>query len=244
MAQLSGKVALISGSGRGQGAAEARLFAAEGARVMVSDILEPEGRQVAAELGASGAFVPLDTTSEAAWQQAVAETLRAFGRLDILVNNAGIFTGGNVETTPLDAYLRVVMVNQVGVFLGMKAALPALKVQGGAIVNISSGAGKRGSPSAFGYGATKWAVRGMTRSAAREFAPYGIRVNCVVPSVVDTEMVAALMQGPQVGTLLADTPMGRVGNVDEVAQLVLFLVSDASSYSTGADFLIDGGRLA
>ena len=211
---------------------------------MVSDVLEPEGKRVAAELGAAGAFVALDTTSEGAWKRAVAETLARFGRLDILINNAGIFTAGNVESTALEEYVRIVNVNQVGVFLGMKAALPALKAQGGSIVNISSVAGLHGSPNAIGYGATKWAVRGMTKSAALEFAPYKIRVNSVHPSVVETPMVADLMHTEGMRKMIAETPLGRVGTVEDVAQLVLFLASDASSYCTGGEFVIDGGRIA
>ena len=244
MPQLAGKVALISGSARGQGACEAQLFVAEGARVMVSDVLEAEGARLAAELGAAGAFVPLDTTSEPAWNRAVAATLERFGRLDILINNAGIFTPGSIASTSLDDYLRIVNVNQVGVFLGMKAALPALKAQGGSVVNISSVAGLHGSPSAFAYGATKWAVRGMTKSAALEFAPFGIRVNSVHPGVVETAMVADLMDTDGMRKMIAETPLGRAGQVEDVAQLVLFLASEASAYCTGAEFVIDGGRIA
>jgi 3alpha(or 20beta)-hydroxysteroid dehydrogenase len=245
MPQLDGKVAFISGAARGQGAAEARLFVTEGARVMLGDVLVDEGRKTAAALGPAAAFVAHDVTDEAAWQRAIDETVQRFGRLDILINNAGIFTGGSVESTSLDDYMRLVRINQVGVFLGMKAALPALKANGGgAIVNISSLAGMHGSPKAIGYGATKWAVRGMTKSAAREFAPYGIRVNSVHPSVVDTPMVAGMLQGDQVAQMLGDTPMGRVGTVDDVAKVVLFLVTDASGYCTGGEFLVDGGRHA
>jgi 3alpha(or 20beta)-hydroxysteroid dehydrogenase len=244
MPQLAGKVALISGSARGQGECEARLFVAEGARVMVSDVLEADGAKVAAELGDSGGFVPLDTTSEAGWDRAVAATLERFGRLDILVNNAGIFMPGSVATTSLSDFMRIVSVNQVGVFLGMKAALPALKAHGGAIVNISSVAGLHGSPNAMGYGATKWAVRGMTKSAALEFAPFGIRVNSVHPSVVETPMVAHLMETEGMKKMIAETPLGRAGTVDDVAAMVLFLASDASAYCTGGEFVIDGGRVA
>ncbi len=210
---------------------------------MVSDVLEQDGRELAADIGEAARFIPLDVTSEAAWENAMTETLAAFGRLDILVNNAGIFGGGGIEATALDDYLRTVMVNQTGVFLGMKAALPALKINGGAIVNISSGAGMQGTRT-FAYGATKWAVRGMSRSAAREFAPYGIRVNCVLPNFIETDMIAGFMDGPRGQQVLAQTPLARAGRADEVAQLVLFLVSDASSYCTGGDFVIDGGRLA
>jgi 3alpha(or 20beta)-hydroxysteroid dehydrogenase len=244
MAQLTGKVALISGSARGQGAREAQLFVAEGARVMVSDVLEDEGRAVAAALGEAGAFVRLDTTKEADWSVAVAATVERFGRLDILVNNAGIAPNGTIESTTLDAYLQVVMINQVGVFLGMKHAFPALKQQGGAIVNISSVAGLHGSPSAFGYGATKWAVRGMTKSAALDWAKFGIRVNSVHPSFVETQMIAEFLAGPQLQRLIDTTPLGRIAQVDDIAKVVLFLASDASGYCTGTEVVVDGGRMA
>jgi 3alpha(or 20beta)-hydroxysteroid dehydrogenase len=243
MLELTDKVALISGAARGQGAAEARLFAQHGARVAVADIAEAPGRAVAAELGGAGAFVPLDCTSETSWERAVDAALDRFGRLDILVNNAGISAPGTIATTTLDEYLRLIMVNQVGVFLGMKAALRGLRVRGGAIVNIASVSGNRGTPAAFGYGATKWAVRGMTKSAAREFAPLGIRVNSVHPSVVDTEMVAEQLKTPWRQQVIDATPLGRIATVDDVAKTVLFLASDASSYYTGAEFVLDGGRL-
>jgi len=244
MGQLDGKVALISGSARGQGAVEARLFVAEGARVMVSDVLEAAGARVAAELGDDAAFTRLDVTDQSSWERAVGATVDRFGRLDILVNNAGILAEGGIASTALADYLRVIMVNQVGVFLGMKAALPALRERGGSIVNISSVAALHGSAGAFAYGASKWAVRGMTKSAAIEFAKHGIRANSVHPSFLETDMTAAMMNTPAVEHMLETTPLGRIGKVEEVAQLVLFLASDASSYCTGQEFVIDGGRMA
>jgi 3alpha(or 20beta)-hydroxysteroid dehydrogenase len=244
MGQLDGKVALISGSARGQGAVEARLFVAEGARVMVTDVLETEGARVAGDLGNAGAFTRLDVTDQASWERAVAATTARFGSLDILINNAGILAEGGIETTTLADYLRVVMVNQVGCFLGMKAALPALRRQGGSIVNISSVAGLHGSAGAHAYGASKWAVRGMTKSAAIEFAKHGIRANSVHPSFLETEMTAGMMNTPAVEQMLETTPLGRVLKAGEVAQLVLFLASDVSSYCTGHEFVIDGGRMA
>jgi 3alpha(or 20beta)-hydroxysteroid dehydrogenase len=230
MGQLDGKVALISGSARGQGAVEARLFVAEGARVMVTDVLETEGARVAGDLGNAGAFTRLDVTDQASWERAVAATTARFGSLDILINNAGILAEGGIETTTLADYLRVVMVNQVGCFLGMKAALPALR--------------RHGSAGAHAYGASKWAVRGMTKSAAIEFAKHGIRANSVHPSFLETEMTAGMMNTPAVEQMLETTPLGRVLKAGEVAQLVLFLASDASSYCTGHEFVIDGGRMA
>jgi 3alpha(or 20beta)-hydroxysteroid dehydrogenase len=244
MGQLEGKVALISGSARGQGAVEARLFVAQGARVMVSDLLEPEGARVAGELGAAGAFTRLDVTDQASWERTVGATVERFGKLDILVNNAGILAEGGIETTALADYMRVIMVNQVGCFLGMKAALPALRKQGGSIVNISSVAALHGSPGAHAYGASKWAVRGMTKSAALEFAKHGIRANSVHPTFLETDMTASMMNTPAVEQMLKSTPLGRILKADEVAQLVLFLASDASSYCTGHEFVIDGGRMA
>jgi 3alpha(or 20beta)-hydroxysteroid dehydrogenase len=244
VAQLAGKVSLISGAARGQGAVESRLFVAEGARVMVADILEADGERVAAELGPSGAFTRLDVTDEGSWERAVAATVARFGRLDVLVNNAGILHEGGIADTALADYLRVMMVNQVGVYLGMRSALPALRERGGAIVNISSVAGMHGSATAFAYGASKWAVRGMTKSAAIEFARYGIRVNSVHPTFLETPMTAAMMNTANIDHMLKSTPLGRILTADEVAQLVLFLASDASSYCTGAEFLIDGGRMA
>jgi len=244
MGQLDGKFALISGAARGQGATEAKLFAAEGARVMLTDVLEELGRRTAADLGAAAAFAPLDTRSEAAWEAAVSATLERFGRLDILVNNAGIITPmGSTEKTTLDEYMQVTMVNQIGVFLGMKVALRGLRVQGGSIINISSVAGLHACAGGVAYGATKWAVRGMTKTAAIEFAPYGIRVNSVHPGWVDTEMAAPIVN-PAIDKISAGVPLGRIARPEEVAKMVLFLASEASSYCTGSEFIIDGGRMA
>jgi 3alpha(or 20beta)-hydroxysteroid dehydrogenase len=242
--ELNGKVALITGASRGQGAAEARLLAARGARVVIADILEDEGRRVAAKIGAAGMFVRLDCSSESSWNHAITETVRSFGRLDVLVNNAAIGLRGGVESSSLDDYLRTVMVNQVGVFLGMKASVAALKVHGGSIINIASIASFRGSPNSVAYNATKWAVRGMTKSAARELAPYGIRVNAVHPSVVETDQVAELLKTSWRQENLDATPAGRFATVDDIAKMVLFLASDESAFCMGADFVVDGGRSA
>lgn len=244
MLDLTGKVALISGGARGQGAAEARLFVSHGAKVVIGDIREAEGRGVAAELGEQCLFVVLDCTDQGAWENAVSTTLERFSRLDILVNNAGISEQGTIESTTLPDYMRTIMVNQVGVFLGMKAAFPALKVHGGAIINIASLTAMRGSPRSVAYGASKWAVRGMTKSAAREFAPYGIRVNSIHPTVVDTELVAEQLKTSWGQQVIDATPLGRIATVDDVAKTVLFLAGDGASYYTGADFVLDGGRLA
>jgi len=246
MGRLEGKVALITGGARGQGEAEARLFAAEGARVVVADVLEKECARVAAEIGENARAVCLDTTSEEGWEQAIRATLEAFGQLDVLVNNAGIIRTGLLENTSLDDYMAVVRVNQVGVFLGMRAVVPAMReAGGGSIVNISSTAGMEGVQGVIGYAASKWAVRGMTKTAALELGRYGIRVNSVHPGGVDTPMISA----PEFNAVDKDgsyaaQPIARVGQPQEIARMVLFLASDESSYSTGSEFIADGGRLA
>ena len=246
MARLTGKVALISGGARGQGEAEARLFCAEGASVVIGDVLDEQGRKVAAEIGESACYVHLDVTREDDWARAVAEVRARFGRLDILINNAGIVRTGYLENHSLADYLAVVNVNQVGVFLGMREVVGALReAGGGSIVNISSNAGLEGVEGVIGYAASKWAVRGMTKSAALELGQYGIRVNSVHPGGVDTPMLG----GQELGHMLATNPFAgqpipRIAQPEEIARLVLFLASDESSYSTGSEFTADGGRMA
>ncbi len=190
MGRLDGKVALISGGARGQGAAEARLFAAEGAKVMVGDVLDDEGNALARELTSDqAAYRHHDVTDEGQWSAIVTETLERFGRLDILVNNAGIFRILPMMQTSLEDYRTINDVNQVGVFLGMQAVTPSLIERGGgSIINISSIAGLRGSPASFAYSASKWAVRGMTKCAALELAPFKVRVNSIHPGIIDTPM--------------------------------------------------------
>ena len=246
MDRLAGKVALISGGARGQGEAEARLFTAEGAKVVIGDVLDEAGRKVAAEIGDAARYVRLDVTSEDDWAAIVAETVSAFGRLDVLINNAGIVRTGTLEKQTLDDYMAVVNVNQVGVFLGMKAVVAAMRASGGgSIVNISSNAGLEGVEGVIGYVASKWAVRGMTKSAAIELGQDGIRVNSVHPGGVDTPMLG----GDELGHMAAsdpfrDQPIPRISQPEEIARLVLFLASDESSYSTGSEFTADGGRMA
>ncbi len=246
MQRLDGKVALISGGARGQGAAEARLFVAEGARVVLGDVLEPECVALVKELGDAARAVPLDVTSEASWAEAVRVATEEFGRLDVLVNNAGIVRTGLLENMPLEEYMAVVQVNQVGTFLGMRAVVSAMRESGGgSIVNISSNAGLEGVEGVMGYVASKWAVRGMTKAAALELGVHGIRVNSVHPGAVDTPMI----NGPEFAavdqsTTYAAQPIPRVGQPEEIARLVLFLASDESSYSTGSEFVADGGRMA
>lgn len=245
MGKLDGRVALITGGARGQGAAEGALFAAEGAVVVVTDVLDEEGAKTAAACG--GLYLHHDVTSEGDWTRVVEAVMARHGRLDVLVNNAGIFMPGRIADTALADYLRVIQVNQVGVFLGMKAvAGPMMAARSGSIVNISSVAGLRGGGGSVAYTASKWAVRGMTKSAAREFAPYGIRVNSIHPGLIETAMLHQLpaIDAGGLAERLRAVPLGRVAEPEEVAKLALFLACDDSSYSTGSEFLIDGGMTA
>jgi 3alpha(or 20beta)-hydroxysteroid dehydrogenase len=246
MGRLDGKVALISGAARGQGEAEARLFVAEGARVVLGDLLHDAGAKLAAELGDAARYLPLDVTREEDWDRAVNEAVSAFGGLGVLVNNAGIVDAGPLEHTRLADYQRVIQVNQVGVFLGMRAAIAPMRASGsGSIINISSNAGLEGVPGVIAYSASKWAVRGMTKTAALELGQYGIRVNSVHPGPIDTPMIAGdEFDSVDKDALYASLPISRIGRPDEIAKLVLFLASDDSSYSTGAEFVADGGIMA
>ena len=240
MARFDGKVVLISGGARGQGAAEARLLVAQGAKVVIGDVLEKEGSALAKDLGAAAKFVRHDVTSEADWAGAI-KVAEAFGGLHGLVNNAAIYQARRLLDTDVDLWDRHVRINQTGCFLGMKAVVPAMERSGGgSIVNISSGAGLRGSPQAFAYSATKWALRGMTKAAAMDLAKRKIRVNSVHPGPIDTEMLTE-WTGEMREKRLKSVPMRRTGTAEEVAQAVLFLLSDESSYMTGAEVAVDGG---
>ena len=247
MGRLDGKVALITGAARGQGAAEARLMVSEGARVMMGDVLDEEGELLAKELGASAAYLHHDVTAESDWEAIVAATTSRFDGLDILVNNAGVFLIMPMSMTSVEEYMRVVTINQLGTFLGMKAVTETMVAQGsGSIVNISSVAGLRGSQGTVAYTASKFAVRGMTKVAALELAPFGVRVNSVHPGLIDTAMLGQLREaaGGNEDLVKARVPIGRIAAADEVAQLVLYLASDESAYSTGAEFVVDGGMTA
>ncbi len=245
MPRLDGKVALVTGGARGQGAAEAALFRSEGAAVVLTDVLDAEGERTAAAIG--GRYLHHDVTSEKDWERVVAEVLDRHDRLDILVNNAGIWMTGRLTDTLLADYRRVIEVNQVGVFLGMQAAArPMRAARSGSIINISSIAGLRGAMSGFAYGASKWAVRGMTKSAAQELGPFGVRVNSIHPGLIETAMLHQL-PGWDAGATpayLQRIPMGRTAEAEEVARLALFLASDDSAYCTGGEFIIDGGMTA
>ena len=244
MGKLDGKVALVSGAARGQGEAEARLFAREGASVALGDVLDEDGERVAASIvdtGGQALYGHLDVRERSDWRALVERARDEFGRLDILINNAGILRAGRIEDLDPDEYMEVIQVNQVGVLLGMQAAIPALReAGGGAIVNTSSTAGLTGFAGGAAYVASKWAVRGMTKVAALELGRYGIRVNSVHPGPIDTPMIAGL----DLGGARDSQPIPRVGTPDEVAKLMLFLASDDSSYCTGSEFVIDGGGQA
>ena len=247
MGRLDGKVALITGAARGQGAAAARRFVAEGARVMIADVLNEEGKALAEELGEAAWYQPLDVGDEQAWSDATAELERLFGRLDVLVNNAGILFFSALEQTSLADYERVIRTNQIGTFLGLRAAVPMMRrAGGGSIINLSSVEGIGGMPLLIAYSASKFAIRGMTKVAAIELALDGIRVNSVHPGAVDTSMVSTALGGQPVDVNLIGqrVPLGRVGQPEEVANVVLFLASDESSYCTGGEFAVDGGATA
>jgi 3alpha(or 20beta)-hydroxysteroid dehydrogenase len=245
MGKLDGRVALITGGARGQGAAEAKLFASEGATVVLTDVLDADGAETAKACG--GTYLHHDVTSEARWDEVVADVLKQHGKLDILVNNAGIFKTGGILNTTLADYKRVIDVNQVGVFLGMRAAAkPMVEAGTGAIVNLYSIAGMQGSPGAAAYGASKWAVRGMTKGAASELGRYGIRVNSIHPGLIETPMLHEI-PGIDAGggdRWVRRIPLGRVAEANEVAKLALFLASDDSSYCSGAEFIVDAGLTA
>jgi 3alpha(or 20beta)-hydroxysteroid dehydrogenase len=245
--KLDGKVALISGAARGQGEAEARLFVAEGASVVLGDVLEDRVKAVAADLGERAVGLHLDVTDEDSWKAAVATAEREFGRLDVLVNNAGVAGYSPIADMPLEDYMRIVRVNQIGPFLGMKAAIPLLQRDGGAIVNTSSIAGVQGFAGTVAYASSKWAVRGMSKVAALELAGLGIRVNSIYPGSVDTPMLYPdALDGALIdmSDVIATIPMKRMASAEEIASLVLFLSCDDSSYCTGGEFVVDGGVTA
>ncbi len=245
--RLEGKVALITGGASGMGRSEAVMFAKEGAKVVVADVLDAEGRRVAESLDGAGRFIHLDVTSEADWQEAIAATRSHFGTLDVLVNNAGISGTFDPDTLSTSAWDRLMDVNAKGVFLGMKHAIPVMEqAGGGAIVNISSVSGFVGQQGIhMAYNASKGAVRLMTKSAAVQYARSGIRVNSVHPGVLPAMRTSKATADPAFREkMLAGVPMGREGRVEEVAYAVLFLASDEASYITGTELCVDGGWLA
>ena len=248
--RLDNKVALITGGARGQGAVEARLFAAEGANVVICDILDEEGKRIESEIndtGGSSLFAHLDVTDESEWQDVIETTLNSFRKLDILVNNAGIYKWSQVEETTSELWDQTMDINAKGVFLGTKHAIAAMRNSGGgSIVNISSVAGLVGSANAAAYCASKGAVRLLTKSTAIQYAKDGIRANSVHPGIIDTPMTTPnLLATKEARDRSASRhPLGRVGTSEDVAYGVLFLASDESSFMTGSELVIDGGLTA
>jgi NAD(P)-dependent dehydrogenase (short-subunit alcohol dehydrogenase family) len=250
MGRLAGKVALISGGARGQGAAETRLFVREGAAVVFGDVLDDEGKQVEAQIRAAGGratYVHLNVTQEMDWRAAVATAVQTYGKLNVLVNNAGILFRASIENTTEAEWDRIMAVNVKGVFLGTKCAIPALRrAGGGSIINISSVAGLVGSPqNTAAYSATKGAVRIFTKSTAIQHAKDKIRSNSVHPGPIATDMIKDSLENKDAWEQrLRRLPMGRVGTAEEVAYGVIYLASDESSYMTGSELVIDGGTTA
>lgn len=242
MKKLENKVAIITGGAAGMGETHARLFINEGAKVVLTDIDREKGQSLAKELGDNALFVEHDVTDEEGWKRVVEETEEKFGPINVLVNNAGISPALSVESS-LEDYMNVVNINQVSIFLSMKYVVPSMKKgEKGSIINVSSINGLTGG--ALGYTDTKFAVRGMTKAAAKELAPYDIRVNSVHPGVINTPMVQNSPHHEQIKKMVQTIPLKRMAEPNEISQLILFLASDDSSYSTGSEFIADGGVTA
>jgi len=238
MGRVDGKVVLISGGARNIGGASARALVAEGASVVIGDVLDDEGKALAEELGDAARYVHLDVTSDEDWRAAVAFAVAEFGQLNVLFNNAGIFNGGALNRYKRDQWQQMLDVNLTGPFLGMRAATDALiAAGGGSIINTSSIEGLRGTPWAHGYVASKWGLTGLTKSAAMELAPHGIRVNSLHPGRISTPATDQMPED------LIPIPLGRPGQPEEIASFVVFLASDESSFATGAEFVVDGGTI-
>lgn len=242
MQRLTGKVAIITGAARGMGEATARLFIDNGAKVVIGDVLDNEGRQLAQELGGHAIYTHLDVSRQDDWQQAV-QIASTLGPLNVLVNNAAILLHANILNTTEEQFMQVVKVNQLGTFLGMQHVFePMKKAGGGSIINISSVDGLQAQNGLIAYGASKWAVRGMTKSAALEMGRYGIRVNSVHPGGIYTAMHGSdMLSEQQADAFYKRQALPRVGKVNEVANITVFLATDEASYSTGAEFVVDGG---
>jgi 3alpha(or 20beta)-hydroxysteroid dehydrogenase len=244
--RLENKIAIVTGAARGQGAAIARRFASEGAAVVLADVLDEDGKAVADEIGSLVRYVHHDVTDETSWDDAVRVATEAFGAPNVLVNNAGILRWQSMHKHTLDDYMAVILVNQVGCFLGMKAVIPAMRgAGGGSIVNTASTAALEGTAGIIGYTASKHAVLGMTKTAAIELGRWGIRVNAVCPGGINTQMANPFGQDKeQLATGFKSNPIPRIGEPEEIASMMVFLASDESSYCTGASFVVDGGYTA
>lgn len=239
MTDLAGRVCLVTGGARGIGEAYVRALHAAGGRVVIADILEEAGDDLAAELGESAVFVRLDVTDEIQWTDAVDAAVQAFGTVDVLVNNAGIANAAPIEHLTTEKWNAVIAVNLTGTFFGCRAVVPIMKQQGlGSIINISSVEGMRGSPGLHGYTAAKYGVRGLAASLAVELGPFGIRVNSVHPGFINTSMTT------RIDPAHLDIPLGRPGEPEDLAGTIVFLASDASAFTSGAEFVVDGGMIA
>jgi 3alpha(or 20beta)-hydroxysteroid dehydrogenase len=241
MGELDGKVALVTGGARGQGAAEAALFAREGARVVITDVLDEAGEQTAGELGCD--YRHLDVSSEAEWEAVVADVVARHGRFDILMNNAGIFRPAQLLNTSTELWNQTIAINQTGVFLGMRTAAKAMIAagNGGSIINTSSIAGLEGGFGAAAYVASKHAVTGMTKTVAKELGKYGIRVNSIHPGAIVTDMIDHMLGGGRDQKMIKRQPIKRLGTPHDIAEMALFLASERSGYCTGQQFTVDGG---
>jgi 3alpha(or 20beta)-hydroxysteroid dehydrogenase len=239
MGRVDGKVALISGGAQGMGEAHARMLIAEGAKVVLGDILDEKGKALADDLGEAARYVHLDVTQPDDWHEAVSTAVTEFGKLNVLVNNAGTVALGPLRTHDLKKWQQVLDVNLTGTFLGIQAVIdPMTEAGGGSIINISSIEGLRGAAWVHGYVASKWGVRGLTKSAALELAPQNIRVNSIHPGFIRTPMTKHLPDD------MVKSPMGRAGRPEEVSTFVVFLASDESSFSTASEYVMDGGLVA
>ena len=240
--RMAGRVGIISGGARGMGAETARVLVREGASIVIGDVLEDEGRAVAEEIAdewaGAATFVPLDVTKAEDWDRAVATAMSTYGHLDTLVNNAGVTLRKRVQRFPIEDFNRIVGINLTGAFLGMRASIDSMiAAGGGAIVNVSSIQGIHGTPYNHAYVASKFGLRGLTKSAALELAPHNIRVNSIHPGLIRTPMVEHMPDD------LIPIPLGRPGQPEDIANLMLFLLSDEASYATGAEYVLDGGSL-
>ncbi len=238
MSKLKNKVAIVTGAASGMGETTARRFVEEGAKVVLADI-DDTAEEIAADLGENALFLELDVADEENWKKVVEEIENTFGPVDVLVNNAGIFQSGmNISEYPLTDYKKLIEINQIGVFLGMKSVYPSMnKNETGSIINLSSANGLVGAPGQVAYDASKFAIRGMTKTAAKEMSPEGIRVNSVHPGTIATGIDSEERQEE----IAKDFPLERVGEPEEVTNMIVYLASDESSYSTGAEFVVDGG---